>query len=665
MTAQPAVDKTGSPPVGPRTEGSTSPAHLVGAALAGTAVAGLVLWGRHTGVLEGALGLGLVSALVLLAPLSRTLSGRIVAAVALCLGWVPLLWWIPITAPFGRTTLLLAAVAGSLAAWLAAGWWRAHRQLLPRVGVVDLAPALTAIATTWLVWPILTATSGDRTLNLLIKSGWDHAAHFGMVQVMRSHGQISPFLGPSPDGSNWVGASYPQHFHATIATLVELLGGDNVRPPSTEVLAYGQALSLFMVICAIGVAAGVVQLRHLRTRPILALPLSALIVVAVCVGPGTVAFSAGWPNLVMAAVASSLAVLVAGSVREPSLLALATLGGLVLATAHSWVLMAPFAVVGGLTALTGTRLSLLHPAGARARTMVWATVLVTSTLTVMVIPILSSSGAGDALTEGGGAEFSPAYLLLALGAALVLGAAPLVDRSASWRQTDTWAVLATPLFAVAFLGTFAAYQLTSTGQLAYYFGKLAVGVTIVALASAAVGLDRYLSTRPGHPPGRREVGVALGLLGAVAASQTFGYVGPQPTTPFQGLSPMAGYRQVGEVLLGGPSGEAQRLLAAAEHTRSLSYGITTYVAGAPGDPIPVLADQWCQALSVTYSGDRQVTIEALDIGTATFSGPQQVAKVMNALIDQDARRVLLVDATLLEQVSTSLKPRTLRQSRTL
>jgi hypothetical protein len=604
----------------------------------------------------------LTAGIAVLLPVSRQLSRRLVIFVSLGLAGAPLLWWVPLDVRGGRVSLLLAVATGCLVAWFVlrpVPW----RRVLPEVRAADLAPLFAGLGTTWLVWPVLDAASGDRTLNLLIKSGWDHAAHFAMVHLMRAEGLMSPYLGTAPDGSGWVGADYPQHFHAMLATIEELIGGGQLRAPVSEVLAYGQALALLAIAGAVGLAAGVAQLRSLRERTHLALPLAALVVATFFIGPGIVGFSAGWPNLVFAALTTALIVLVGAGTYDYSAATVAALGGLVVATAHSWVMMTPLAVVAGLVALPRTGFAIVLPTGRRDRVTVGGLVILSSCLILAVLPVLSSSGAGGALTGGGVAEFSIPYLVMFLGGALITTAAPLVSSTPGARpRWELWSLLALPLFSVAFLASFAGYQLLSTGELAYYFGKLAVGVTLVAAASVAAGVDSLLAraTRPARPP----LLLGLGVVATVAVTQVFGYVGPTTVVP-QSPAPMIGYRDTARVLMSGPSGESLRLLAAADRTARARYGTITYVAGVVGDPIPVLADQWSQALSLSYSGARQVTVPALDVNAPTFSGPDQAAAVIRRLVEEDRRRVVLVDATWLEELRPLLSRRVLAQVQTL
>jgi hypothetical protein len=90
------------------------------------------------------------------------------------------------------------------------------------------------------------------------------------------------------------------------------------------------------------------------------------------------------------------------------------------------------------------------------------------------------------------------------------------------------------------------------------------------------------------------------VVATVAVAQFFGYVGPHLST-VKDVAPMMGYRDSAKVLTGGTSGEAMRLLSAANLGASRPFGTTVYLATVPGDPVPALADQWLLALSQQWS----------------------------------------------------------------
>jgi hypothetical protein len=89
-------------------------------------------------------------------------------------------------------------------------------------------------------------------------------------------------------------------------------------------------------------AAGLAQLPNLRRRPVLAWPCGALVAGAFVFGKGSWALSVGYPNFVLASATAGLAILLAMSMSgELNPLRVFALGGLIVATAHGWVLLAP------------------------------------------------------------------------------------------------------------------------------------------------------------------------------------------------------------------------------------------------------------------------------------------------------------------------------------
>ena len=240
--------------------------HRVIAASAAVAIAAAVFFLRRTGVLEGVPALFFAILLVLVLPWATNLSGRILVGGALFLGWMPLLWWVPLPVPqVDRVGLTLALVSGCLTCWVLWGsdvGARAKR-LIPNVVMVDAMPFAAAGLAAWTTWPLIVASSGALPLNLLMKVGWDHASHAAMVLQIRAQGGIVPVLGTAPDGSQWAWASYPQHFHAADAALTELYSGPVVGDAAREVLMYGRSLALLMVLIAALLAAGVAQVLPL------------------------------------------------------------------------------------------------------------------------------------------------------------------------------------------------------------------------------------------------------------------------------------------------------------------------------------------------------------------------------------------------------------------
>ena len=643
------------------------------AALAGSTVAALVLVGRLTEVLDGAAGLALAALVAALAPFSRQLSRRLLIGGGLAIGWMPLLWWLP--APghdVGWVTVVLAVAAGALAAWPFAGAdpARRARSLIPRLATVDALPALTFALGIWQTWPLVHAVSGDRSLTLLMKSNWDHVTHYDMVEMIRQHGQVVPALDAAPDGSAWVGATYPEHFHAFLVSLMELVSGPVPGDPSAELLAYGRGLGLVLSLLAALLVAGVVSLPALRRRPLVTWPISALVGAAYVVGPGSAAISNAFPNFVFAAGTTALAALVAAATfGRARLLSVFLLGGLVVATAHSWLPLAPLAGVAACVPFLRVRRVLAHPSRGQ-RALIVTAVGVSLLLSLAAVLVLRGSGAGDALTlTSSPPQYSMSRLLtVTLGACAAAAAAWSLRRDAgSRRALELAAVALTGLLMTLALGS---YQIATAGELSYYFGKVADGVSLASYAVLATGLAQLAvrGSRQTSAPARGRVGARLtkvvplgaAVLATVAATQFFGYVGPQPPTPVTDLAPMAVYREAGVTLTSSPSGEALRLLAAGRLAAQRPFGTTTYVAAAPGDPIPGLAAQWQLALGQTWSATSgsgppgilaQYGVAFVDVAAAT--------EATRLILESDSRVAVVVAPELLAEIQGGL-PRSMR-----
>ena len=641
--------------------------------VAGLAVAALVVAGRLTGALDGAAGLALAALLLALAPFSRRLSRRLVIGGGLVIGWMPLLWWLPAPAHgIGWVTPVLAMSAGALAAWpfAGAGPARRARLLLPRISTVDALPVLTFALGIWQTWPLVNAASGDRTLNLLMKSNWDHVTHFDMVEMIRSQGQVVPMLDASPDGSAWVGATYPEHFHAFLVGVMELAAGPDPGTPSVELLAYGQGLGLVLSLLAALLVAGVVSLPTLRSRPLVAWPLATLVAVAYVVGPGASAISNAFPNFVFAAGTAALAALVAAATYgRARLVSVLLLGGLVVATAHSWFPLAPLAGVAACVPFLRVRRVLAGTSRGRRAALV--TAAGTSVLLSLgALLVLNDSGATDALTlDSSPPQYSMSRLLsISLGACAAAAAAWYLRRDAGSRRALELA--AVPLAGLLMTVALGSYQLITAGELSYYFGKLADGVSLVSYAVLATGLA-HLAVRASsrtEASARNRVGARLArvipvgaaVMATVAATQFFGYVGPQLPTPVPDLAPMPAYRASGVILTGAPSGESLRLLAAGQVAAQRPFGTTSYVAAVPGDPIPALAAQWQLSLSKTWSattgaGPSGILAQFDDV----FVDMAAATEATRLILDADSRMAVVVAPEVLAEIQGGL-PRSMR-----
>jgi hypothetical protein len=620
------------------------------AVVAAVIVAAAVFFLRRAGLLEGVPAAVLAILLVVFLPSSSLLSRRILLAGAVFLGWVPLMWWVRLPVPdVDRMGILLALAFGALVLWV---FWGADlrpraKRLVPQVAIVDAMPVAAAGIAGWAMWPLLASSAGERSLSVLVKMGWDHAAHLGMAFTARAEGAIAPMIRQGPDGSPWVWGDYPQHFHATVTALTELFSGSALGDVGTEVVRYGRSLALVQVLTVMLLTAGLAQLPSLRRRPVLAWPLGALVVAAFLFGPGSWALYMAFPNFVLASATAGLAVLLAtamsGGLRPYHLVAL---GGLVVATVHGWVLLAPLAVAACVVALVPLRRE-RWPATRWGRLAAIAAVLLTALASAVVVPVLVGAGGVEALASAEG--FLPSgfarlsLLLLTGGACLAVSVAACVlgqTRESLWRGIS---LVGVSVMGFALVGLVGVYVRVTAADALYYFDKVLVGVSLVSVVVLAASVEMLAGALPTvSGRGRRSIAGLASVVALVAALQVFG---------LQGLE----YRATARELVDAPVPAAERILRAAELSGSRPFGSTVYLAAMPGDPAPKLAYQWNRALSVmwTYGSGVRAEFPKRDMSV------ERAAEWVQAQLISAPQRTVIVAPEIADSVR-SLVPEELR-----
>jgi len=608
------------------------------AAVAATAIAATVFLLRRAGILDGIAAIVFAILLVLLLPFSNLLSRRILVAGALFLGWMPVLWWLPLPVPeVDRVGIVLSLLSGGLVGWVlwGAGLRIRARRLLPQVAAIDAMPVAAAGLTIWMARPLIVSPSGERSLNVLVNMGWDHVSHLAMAFTARTHGAIAPFLGNAPDGSHWVWSDYPQHFHAAITALTELHSGPVVNDVVTEVLRYGRSLGLAQVIIVGLLAAGVAQLPNLRRRPLLAWPCGALVSAAFLLGPGSWALSKGFPNFVWTCAVIGLIVLLAtstdGRVRALDVFAL---GGLVVATVHGWVLLAPIAVVGCVVALLPCRRdrwTLTRVGLAKVGMAFVATVAASAA----VIPVLRGSGALEALgitndlLDPGPMKLplmKLPYILPAGGIALATGLAAFVRKQSSGASERGIALAAVPGIGFALLGAMSIYLHATGGDVSYYFDKLLVGAGLVSVVVIVTAAELHVGPPVSQGGWVRRIAATLASLLAVAG-----------VLFIFGTDGLRDRNQAGE-LKRQRVPAVERILDSVAVSESRPFGSTVYLAAVPEDPFPLLAYYWNRALTGMWTHGAGVDAEfPREVKTA-----EQAAEWVSAVLGADQERFVIV-----------------------
>lgn len=637
---------------------------LVGtrAALAGLAVMiGLILL-RIVGAVDGAVSSVLFVVLMLIVPFSRNLSRRIFLSGAILFGWLPLLWWMNLGPVTDRAGLFLAVGYGALTAWVFArrGVGRRIRSLVPRLHAVDAIPATVAIAAFWVFSPLLTSPAGDRMLGLFVKSGWDHVGHFNMVEMISSMGSMAGTLGASPDGSPWVYTTYPKHFHILVEAAAEI-GNRPVPGVWTSVAGYGHGLAAMLIATAVILAAGLVQLPTLQRRPLLAWPLVAFPVAGFLVGPGTVALSGGFPNFVFACATIALTACVAVTMVKVvhPLLALALIG-LVVATAHSWLLLLPLAGIAALVVLLPLKRSRWRTSRTRVLTTGSIAVVGIGALVVaaaIALPDLNKStlllGSTDPFSsERHAVAIVMMLVVLAFGTAFFL-----------WRGRYTgvrsriFALVLVPVAALLILLGLALLQLQSSHALLYYFGKFAYGLLLVSPVLLVIVLSGMRWVRKSGKTSHRRLATFASILVTIAAIEPFGYVGPI----FGGASveEAAGLqnRTFIQASLSEDNPGDTRLAEASRVAKTQPFGRTLYLAPLPGDTLLHLANQWHLSLSETWSAKSDKLSGYLDtasMAAAVASG--NIAPEVTRILSAEPTIKIIVAPQVYEKVIPDLPP---------
>ena len=650
--------------------------------LAASFVSGSLLLLRHAGVLRGLPALTLLVVTLLAMPSSRQLSRRILLVATIAVGWTPVLWWwhLPV-GPTGRSGWLLAILPAVLIGWVAAGRpiRSRARRLVPQVRIIDSFPLLVAAGSVLLLHTRLQVHSGAKALALLL-GGWDNSAHFDFVEVIRRHGATIDSLGASPDGTPWKGIDYPQGYHAVVATLMELLQSPHVGSLSAELAGYANASALMLVVDVTMVAAGICALPRLRRRPLLAAPLVALTASAFILGPGGAGFGLGFGNFLLASALVAAASLIAvTSSRVVSPLHVAALGGAAVGVAHGWilllVLMLPASAVV-LLPLRRRRWSGSRSAGIACAVIgmatvlcIWRAVRITSTLTlgtVLTIP-------GGSPLAGVGITF--ATILTSLGVCLAITRRQTHLTSGRRRRTHGAATRATwlagvPITGLAVAVAIAAQQSSASGTLSYYFWKFGAGVELACGAILAIAVTAVVSAAPLQRPVRRLRPVLASGVLALAATQLFGYLGPdQSSFPIGTLAPGAANAAAAADAVGNRQAPinplstdlptvnlaaANRLLAATG-AQSRHPGTTVvYVGRQPFDvPADTLGEQWFRALTQTWTERTSSTgMEQPSVHAKTF---QQMMVLIRRALAYSSRQLVVVDPELVTRVRTAVR----------
>jgi hypothetical protein len=358
-------------------------------------------------------------------------------------------------------------------------------------------------------------------------------------------------------------------------------------------------------------------------------------------------------------VAACLAV---GSARVPQPSTILAIGGMLVATAHTWLLIVPLTAVAALVILvpfrrrrwSAPRIDWILSAGALAATLA---------ASLFAVVIAASTLSEKTLTSGGVEAFPAGFTLMIVLAVLALTVFSFgrIRSSTTSRQRSASAGVIMLAFALL-LAAMGGRQLLLSGELTYYFAKLAsgaglVGFGVLAVVVSSVRIDaaRLRSRR------RTVLNVVASALATLAALQAFGYVGPSFADAIAEKAPGMQYRSDALILTSGESPEALRLLAAADVAEERPFGSTIYLAALHGDPLMRLANQWHLSLNGRWSDDAEKHGVLVDTqAMAEAVGDDDLAPIVQEILTDEPEVSIIVPPELRDTFASEL-PAALRE----
>jgi hypothetical protein len=587
--------------------------------------------------------------LLLAVPTSRFLSRRILIALTVVFGVTPVLWWIPLpVTSMGRATLLLAAVAAGLGAWVAYGSDRRSRvrQLLPEMRAIDFLPVIVAMLSAGSLINFLKTRTSVDALTLLTMN-WDNASHFDMYYMLRTHGRIIGALGASPDGSAWQFHNYPQGFHSAVVLLAELVKGPQAADLGGELVTYTILSAVASIMAATLVAAALCSIPMFRRRFDVAAPVVIFVAAGWLYGPGAAATMHGFQNFYVAvALVAAFLVLMVLQVRvfsQPLLLFASIMAAV--GVAHNWVLL------GSL--LIGACVVIFVPwnhrrwAASRFGYFLAASLAILGLFALVpAVMQLSSISANEVLYAVGGVPVPDfgmvtALVMAAVGMSLLIGSTEKSRaRTFAVRQTRRFAAgvwtLVAGLIVLAVMGT---AQISKSGALSYYSIKLVLALELVALVVLAIAVVAHFHTVSRRRPSRQWLKMTSVLFLALAATQCFGLtidtraVGLTPSS----TSALEFERQ--RVTLDGPVPRHVEALFKAVESNGGSPAAYLTTHGKEFDAI--LAFQWYDALTGTYT--EKSSAQLMPHLLPLWSGIEGLPPVVTALRLEDPDVRIIVD----------------------
>ncbi|WP_148258102.1 hypothetical protein [Pseudarthrobacter phenanthrenivorans] len=604
------------------------------------------------GSLTGWQYLVILGLIMLLIPIGKNLSQRLMLSVVFLAGTSPFMWWFTADVAFlDRGTSLFALSAALLAGFVAHSVLLRLplRRFLPSVHAVDALPFAAAGASTWLVQKLLLPGSLEATFLILSRS-WDFAPHFNMFRMLRNHGVVIPLLPPAPDGSQWSAASYPQGYHALLATLAEVAAGKVAGDVAHESVLFLRLVAGVTILGTVLVVAALTSLPAMRRSFLLTLPFVSVAATAWIVGPGAIPVFGAFPNFALG-VALSVAVIVVVQLRRVlhPVTATSALIFAVTAVVHGWFLLLFLCIPSVLVyiahvfwhrrAIGSRRLALHFALGAVGVAGLFGAVWQ-----------LRKLSAADVLTTTGGiaqADAGVAVLCILANAfvALTFYSRRRLGQAEDRRGTLTSLhVLATPIFAGILLVALAVFQLMSPSGITYYFHKSFLAVELVAIICTLIGAADLWSSRWLIHTGRKSF-VAASLLTSFGATHFFGL--PFTGLAERGLRPTAegsvGLLQQVETL----SEPMPRLVEKMARMAALDRQRPFVYVGFNDGFDPQLAAQWSLTLQGRWTESMQATIPMVK---PLYAGPSHVPESIDAILKTMPEVDVVVDPELIPEL---------------
>lgn len=501
------------------------------------------------------------------------------------------------------------------------------------------------------LWAISDAPSALRLLRL----GWDHAAHFNMVEMIRRSGSLAGLVEPG-EFESMAYRNYPKGFHAGAATVMDVTVGRSVLDPSAELMGYAQATALISLGVVALLLFGIVALPQVRRNLLLATAMSVLVTLAFTVGPagaGTLIFY-GFPNfLVSVGLLGAIPLLAILLERVSGLTALLALSACFIGIAHNWaILLIPAAAGAAALAFPFRRGRLPRSRGG------WAALAVSAALAavggLLAFQTLRGGPQGGTtvsqlLVNGGFYGGSRTEMLIAPALAVLvcvavgLRSARLAGHSRRGRAVRVGVLALFPTTGLLLVGAIAVYQLTQIHELAYYFFKTGAAVQLastVLLAAASATFVRLVSGSTRSRALAAGTAVVLTMVLVVYSGAV------NPTSEGIGLRVPPGLEarstwQAAEYPESDDSvSRIDELAASAVTSDGHRYVVPSELDGSTA---PRLANQWLFALTGQWTDAGYKVIDELWGDSVPRSDrPATVAEAVRALYAADPHAVIIV-----------------------